>query len=363
MKKIILLILTLAISAFMLASCKDKDNENENNQNSENGGNQNNAIVCVNHKDENGDYICDVCEEIIFEEDVEVTVEFTIKDTDGAALSGISAIFTDGDGNIVISDPSDENGKITVDLYTGRHSVTYDYDGDVLGYYLSETTSVEIKKDTKAIDLYLKDNNPDGTAEKPYSILAEDESITIEANTAYYYIVYRSVNLTFSIEGESLKLTYANQEYTPDADNKISFSLLGDDTNAVALMLIENTSNEDKTYPVSVKSFPGSYGNPYVLTTLGESVNTDLITSDQIVYYSFVAEKDGTFSITLMSEKCSVSMTNATNSQNANTTGDAENKTVELEVKAGDKIMIDFSTNVKAGVVVTFVPAFTENAE
>ncbi|MBQ9070148.1 MAG: hypothetical protein IJY23_02195 [Clostridia bacterium] len=360
MKKILLLILMLALSISMLAACDNGEDDNENGN--DNDGN-NITTPCVEHTDDNGDHICDVCEEIIFEEDVEVTVELNIKDTDGLPLCGVKAIFTDEDGNIVISGESDADGKASATLYVGRHSVTYDYDSASLGYYLSETTSVQVAKDTTTLELYLMDNNPDGTAEKPYAISADDESITIGANTSYYYIIYRAVDVSFELSGEGVKVTYGENVYTPDGDGKIKFALLGEDTNSVASLLIENTTAAEKTYSVKVESVPGSYGNPFVIESVGATVTTATITSDDIVYYSYTASADGTFTVTLTSEKSSISMTNARNSQNANTSSEAETQTISLTVKEGDVILIDCSTTAKDGVVVTFVPEFEEATE
>ena len=352
MKKLILLILMLALSATMLASCKDKGNDENNNDND----NKNDIVTpCVTHTDDNNDSICDVCEEIIFEEDVEVEVVFTVKDTDGNALAGFKAIFTDSDGNVVTSENTGADGKVSVSLYVGRHSVTYDYDSEVYGYYLSSTTSVQINKDTEALDLYLIDNNPDGSEDKPFSISFEDASITVGANTSYNYIIYRVVNLSFELTGEGAKVKYGNDEYTPDGNGKIRLNLVGTDTNSVARLVIENTTNEAKTYGVKVESTPGSQANPFVIENAGVTLSTGSITSDDIVYYSFTADADGIFSITVTSDTGSVSMTNASNSQNVTMNSDSV-KTVSLFVKAGDKIIIDVSTNSKSEVVVTFIP-------
>lgn len=360
MKKILLLILMLALSISMLAACDNGEDDNENGN--DNDGN-NITTPCVEHTDDNGDSICDVCEEIIFEEDVEVTVELTIKDTDGLPLCGVKAIFTDEDGNIVISGESDADGKASATLYIGRHSVTYEYDEAVFGYYLSETTSVQVANDTEALDLYLYDNNPDGTEAKPYDISVGDESITIEANTSYYYIIYRAVSLNFELSGENVKVTCGETVYTPDGDGKIKLEFVGGDTNSVTKLLIENTSAQTQTYSVKLETEPGSQSNPLVIESLGAAVSTDTITSDDIVYYSYTASADGTFTVTLTSEKSSISMTNARNSQNANTSSEAETQTISLTVKEGDVILIDCSTTAKDGVVVTFVPEFEEATE
>ena len=356
MKKLILLISMLALFATMLASCKDKGNDENNN---DNGSETDNNTPCATHTDDNGDSICDVCEEIIFLEDTEVEVVFTVKDTDGNALSGFKAIFTDSEGNVVTSEESGADGRITVSLYHGRHSVTYDYNSEVYGYYLSSTTSIQINGDTSALDLYLIDNNPDGSEEKPFAISYENESITLGANTSYHYIIYRVVNLSFELTGENVKVKYGEAEYTPDENGKIRFNLVGVDTNSVARLVIENTANEEKTYGVNVESIPGSQANPFIIENAGTAVSTGNITSDNIVYYSFTADADGIFSITVTSDTGSVSMTNTSNSQNVTMNSDSV-KTVSLSVKAGDKIIIDVSTNSKTEVVVTFLPELSD---
>lgn len=277
-------------------------------------------------------------ESSVVEQAKDVSVTFTVKDQDALTVANVKVTFTD-ENDDTMSATSDANGQFTITLKEGEYSVSYDNDLETLGgYYLPETTGITVEKTVTAMDLLMTNNTPNGTLGREFALSVDENEITIPANTSYYYIVYRAVNLYADIEGEGAKVTYRDTEYVADETGKIAFALLGTSTNSAEILLIENTTATEQTYKVTVQAAPGSQGNPYTLT-LDEEITTKALVSGENVYYTYTATAAGTLQITIKTEKTYVSMTNASNSLNANTKDD-EDGVIGLTVNEGDEIII-----------------------
>ena len=373
MKRILSLLLCIALlacCAWSLASCggdpctehtdADKDGKCDNCS----------AAVepepCDEHTDADGDYLCDDCGAAVLPEGpTQVELTFTVKDDEGDTLAGVTVILTHGEDSTynVTTAASDADGKINAKIYTGTYHVSFDYDTDTLGYYLSDTSSITVAKDTAALDLLLIDNNPDGSADKPYVLSADENTVALPASTAYNYIIYRAVNLYFdATDAEGVKVTYNDTEYTADADGRIYFPLLGTDTNSVESLLIENTSTAEIEFTVTVASAPGSQGNPIIIENVGSAITTAPLGNEDIVYYSYTATVTGVFTVTVSTEGASVSMLNTRNSQSVNSASDASDGVLVLEVNEGDVILIDLSGTATGDdtATVTFTPEISE---
>ena len=373
MKKIFLLLLCLALaisSAVIMTACGD-DPCTEHVDADKNGKCDNcDADVkpepCTEHTDADGDYLCDECGAAVLPEGpVQVDVTFTVKDDEGDLLAGISAILTHGEDSTynVTTSASGADGKITAKLYTGTYSVSYDYDTDAIGYYFGDTTTITVSESATALELLLVDNNPNGTADKPFVISADANEVTIPASTSYNYIVYRAVDLYFDATGAAgVKVSYKDVEYTADAEGKIYFALLGTDTNSVESLVIENTTAADVSFTVTIASKPGTQGNPLILESVGTAVTTEPLGADDIVYYSYTATASGAFTVTIGTDGAYVSMLNTRNSQSVNSASDADDGVLVLEVNEGDVIIIDLSSGATgdATEAVTFTPELSE---
>ena len=272
-----------------------------------------------------------------------------------------TVIFSSKDDNSTdepVTGVSTDDGKLTVTLAIGSYFVLYDYDTSVLGYYISDTSEINVTKDTKALPLYLVNNNPDGSTDRPYALSVGENIIELPAGTAYHYIVYRAVKLFVTVEGEGVKVVYGENEYTPN-DGVIVFDLLGADTNSVEGFVIENTLDAETAVSVVINSVPGTSGNPLVIETLGEEISKGGLTSNDIVYYSYTATKSGTLTITVISEATAASMINSRNSVAVSTESEQTN-VIELEVEEGDVIIIDFATTVKENATITFIADYRD---
>lgn len=366
MRKILLLILCLALAAscLVLTACGgDTCTEHvdaDNNGKCDNCGADVEKAPCTEHTDADGDFLCDDCGAAVLPkgpEEVEIT--FTVKDNEGDILAGVSVIFAhpENEEYNVTTAASDTNGKITAKLYTGTYSVFYDYDTDAIGYYFGDTNEITVSADTKTVDLVLIDNNPDGSTDKPFVLSAGENNIVIPTGVSYNYIIYRAVNLYFNATGATgAKVIYNDTEYTADADGVIYFALLGQDTNSAEQLVIENTAAEEISFSIEINSAPGTYGNPLVIENVGTAITTDTIASGSTVYYTYTATFSGVFRVTIGTDGAYVSMANNNTYESVNSTEDAEDGVLVLEVNEGDVIMIDLSITSGEAREITFTP-------
>lgn len=369
MKKIllILLCLTLAASCFVMTACGDTPTECTEHTDADSNGKCDNCgadveVECTEHTDADADYLCDNCGAAVLPAGpAQADVTITVKDDAGNVLAGFSAIFSheENEEYNLFTSASDANGKITAKLYTGTYYVSFDYDIDTLGYYLNETNYVTIEKDTTALEIVLVDNNPDGSVDKPYTMMAGENEISIPAGASYNFIVYRAVGLFFdAAHAHGIKVNYGEAEYIGDAYGNIYFALLGEDTNSAEQFVITNTGDADITFTVELLSAPGTYGNPFVIDAVGTAITTPALNSDDIVYYTYTATASGVFTVTIGTEGAYVAMLNSTTYENVNSDEDATDGVIFFQVNEGDVIVIDISLDnaISSDSTVTFTP-------
>lgn len=350
MKKIFAMILALSLLLASLAiftACGDNG--------SGDGGEEDNA-PCTEHIDTDGDLRCDNCAVYVpapkppAPEVVNAT--FVVKDTDGFILPGVTVTFTHEDYNNK-NGVSGEDGSFDLSITEGTYNIYFDYDISVLGYYLSQTRSVTINKNTTTYELLLVNNNPDGTAEHPYSLSVGENAVTIPANTAYYFVVYHSMQLSFSAKDTAgITVTYEGTVYEAGNNNEMYFPLSGSNSTSTEIIVIANTTDADKQLNIEIGSLPGSRENPIVITTLGLEIATESIeTRESIVYYTYTAAADGQLVITLKSADSTISISH---NDNTETTSEVDG-VISIEVTAGDVISIECQVTVADNQVV-FVP-------
>lgn len=363
MKKLLLLILSVAMIISMLAfvtscggDCTEHVDADKDGKCDECG--ETVEVVCTEHKDENDDVLCDICGEVYVKPvvKVEVDVAFNVKDQDGAAVPNVHVTFAPKKGGDAVVANADQAGSFTVKLEVGGYRVSYEYDADAIGYYLPDTTDILVSETTSSLELKMTNTTPNGTAARPYVIAPGENETTIPAGASCYYTVGHAIGLLVDVRSDSVKVKYAGTEYTP-VSGVATVALLGEDTNSVAVLEIENTSDAELTFTVELYSRPGTSGNPYVIENVGESVTTEPTTRDSILYYSYTATEAGTLTLTLSTEGAAANMLNTTNSVADSTTGSGN--TITLSVASGDKIIIDCSTSSETPVEITFALSFT----
>ncbi|MBR5139806.1 MAG: hypothetical protein IKV16_02005 [Clostridia bacterium] len=348
MRKILLLILSLTLVfslSALLFSCGDEEDPNI-------------QEPCTSHKDEDENGLCDVCGEVtivIPEAPSAVSVVFTAKDQDGAIVPGVTFTFTEKGKNDAtpIVKTCDSEGKMSVSLVPAVYRIQCDYNSDEIGYYFLDTTEIKVEASSTALDILLINNTPNGSASRPYPLYVDEENkISIPAGGSSYYIVYHAVNLVVSLEAEGVKVTYSGAEYLPDSEGKLSFALLGVDSNSTETFMIENLGDQALELNVMVTPKEGTLGNPYTVEALDVEIIKSGLTSDDVVYYAYVASFTGTLTLTVTSEDSYAAMNS--NSVQVSTFASGSN-VISLEVSEGDRVVIDLATTVEEDATVSFI--------
>ena len=358
MKKLLLFIMILSIALLSLASCgKCKEHID---QDGNNLCDKCEAVISTEcqHVDEDDDMVCDKCEEVYIKptEKIEVDVVFTVADQDAEVIGGITVTLVNQKGGTPIVCTSAENGTFSAKVEVGNYNVSYDYNADLIGYYLADTSKISVTEKTTAITLNMINNNPNGTASRPFVPYYGENEITVPAGETYYFTVYRAVNQIVVVNSADVKVVYKTETYTPEA-GILTFALLGEDTNSVETFSIENTSSAEISFTYEITSLPGTMGNPLVISALGEAVVSPAMVEGQILYYTYTATADGTLTLTLETVGAYASVMNTSNSI---TERIADTGSVSLTVKAGDVINIDCGYTVSGGPATDVVFTLTQ---
>lgn len=357
MKKILLLILICAIAFTALTACgKCKEHVDEDKDGKCDKCDEAVEIVCTEHTDADGDKMCDVCDELLLDPtppEVTVTVNFTLKDQDGAIIPGVKVIFSPKKGGTPVTATSDASGKLTAALVTGGYSVSYDYNSEEIGYYLPDTTSVTVEESTTELALSMTNNTPNGTASRPYIASVDGADYTVPAGRSLYFGVSRVTGAIFAkINSDAVKVTYRGEEIAA-VDGVIDFAITSEDTNTLQLFTVENTTAADITVNVSLYTPLGSYDNPHVVTDLAAPFVAEGVTKEYSIYYTYTAAVSGTLTISL--DSGAAYMQNMSNSIVQNAAGAA---TASIEVGAGQTVRIGCSGVSDAAINVTFTLTF-----
>ena len=315
---------------------------------------------CTEHVDADDNGMCDKCDSsmLVPSGKVEVNVTLTVKDHEGAVVPSVTVTLTERgaiDGAGAVSGTSGADGRLTAKLRSdSTYLVSVEYDPDTVGFYTLTTTEIAVPKSSTAFDIIMENKTPNGTEARPYNLSVESNALTIPAGETVYYILYRAYNLVANVTASNIKVEYNGTESTPDENGLISFPFVGTDTNSVANIKITSTGAADEAVDFLIESFPGTIGNPYNITSLGEEiVNTD-VEKGSTVYYSFKAEAVGTLTLTVTSAYTHASMQN--NSYQTSTT-EADSMTISLDVAAGDEVMINLTTSADENAVISFTVA------
>ncbi len=348
MKRFLLILLSLALlvsCAVFMTACGDEP-------------------PCTEHTDGDNNGMCDNCNaDMLPKGPVKTNATFTLKDHEGDLIGGVTVTLTERgaiNGEGAVSATSGADGKFTLILEEGTYLVSADYNSsEIGGYYGLKTTEVTVAGATAAFDIIFEDNTPNGSESRPYPLSVGDNELTVPAGQSVYYILYRAYNLRAIVTSSDIKIEYEAKTLTPDADNKISFNFEGEDHNSVANVKITSTGEADATVSFLIEAFPGTLGNPYKITDLGETITSEPLSENALVYYTYTADKDGTLTIDVKSADTSASMQNNSVSVSTDSEG---SMTISLEVKAGDTVVINLATPVDDASV-SFDLSLTEAAE
>lgn len=302
MKKILILALAITL-IFALASC---------------GG-------CDSHVDENGDSVCDKCEEYIT-----VKVKFNVKYDNGKAFSEAKLLLERGGKTIEIA--IDANGNGSADVPVGLYYVSFD------GPYMTDVEGVKIDLQTSEINLTVIDNTPDGSEEKPFFISETENQVTLAPGQEIFYRCHASSAKYIRVNNDYIIINYDGDIY--QSENGCVEVLLKAVSGDFAEFSLQNNAKKEITTTLYFEAPLGSAENPIDL-----SMNSiiQIVSSDCTTYYSWTAYKDGMLTINSDIEGVEVSLTKILDGDIPLKSETDENGVVSMEVLTGDVIKIEVS--------------------
>ncbi len=241
----------------------------------------------------------------------EVNCSITIMDQDGVAIPNVSFTLLGKQTNAV-EGKTDEAGNCTLTITEGEYTVSISTETLPSGY-LPDDNSLTVTPGTTEYVLKVNNNNPNGTADRPFPIVEETTVVTVPAGTSYTYVMFNAVDRTLKIENTTLTVTYKNEDYTPDENGNISIPLTNESPRDPGYFTLTNTTDADVEATVTIESTPGSVNNPIIVEVLGEDI-TAIVLKETTVYYKWTATKTGVLMVTCENTANHISMTNLTNS-------------------------------------------------
>ena len=292
---------------------------------------------------------------------VEVSFVFNVKDQDGNALAGVELQLLDG-SEVVFDGTSDVSGVISGKVLSGKYTVSYEKIPE--GYQPESYASSVDVTDNAVFELVFNDVTPDGSVEKPFVILSEENEIKIPAGATYNYVIYRPGNRIITIENTAVELVYLDKTYTADANGKLELQLMSEDSSRdSAVFTMANKTDAEISFVLVLASVLGSTDNPIAITSLDSEV-TATVQPEGIVYYSWVAVKSGVIKVSSDTEYNNISLVNKTVSSVTSFT--SGRKCEYLAVSAGDEIGINVSAigqSTEARDVVFTLSEYSASAE
>lgn len=299
---------------------------------------------CDGHVDKNDDGKCDKCEEPYEDGDEESDIvkeqcSFTVIDSDGNKLSG--AKFTLTLGSVTEALTSGTDGKATVELFPGEYAVEFDYDSIPSGF-LPSVSTVEISSENKSFELLLVNNNPNGTADRPYFITEDETPLELSVNAEIYYVLRGGAGKTLVIENDDVSVTYNGTAYTPE-DGVVSIPIEAQ-IGSMNSFSVKNTATTSNSVVIKLVSPLGAMDNPIVMT---ENTVVAKAPVDGSVCYKWTATSAGVLVVTSANERNNITLINSTtNAVSTQTDGSVGEYMI---VAAGDEVIISVSAKAKSG--------------
>ncbi|MBR6676988.1 MAG: hypothetical protein IKL24_06635 [Clostridia bacterium] len=191
-----------------------------------------------------------------------------------------------------------------------------------------------------------------GTEAEPYLEIPQIEgdfmsvtTVAIPSGKEYHYDIYRVGSMVLTVNDANAYVICGGTRY--DAVNGtvtvIVPSALASDS---VSFVIGNKGQSAASFKLIFKNPEGSMANPVKVTSIGQSYSVDLAAGDEDGHtYRYVAERAGTVRFYLTATADSIlSVTNNRNSAQRNTDADLQGSYIELEVNAGDELIIIVGT-------------------
>lgn len=321
MKKLLLMILSLALSVSVMAlvtSCDTTPPDNE---------------PCLEHTDLDGNGLCDdckaempiiptcehkdsdyneLCDNCYQPYSVPVDFTLTLLDESGAAVSGISITLYKNNVSAFTA-TTDAQGKVSGTVNAGNYTVNAEGFPE---FWYSDASYVNIlvNATNKDFSYTAYDNTPTGSVDNPFH--AEDAntgagvSTDMPAGAEYYFTVKGISTRDLVINNASVKVTYDGNDYLPEGDTVRVRLNATSNVNEQIIFKVTNTSTEANTVVLSFEALPGSSDNPYAAELDTETVIE--VVEDGSVHYKWTASASGILMVKSETAANNISMYNTT---------------------------------------------------
>jgi len=182
-----------------------------------------------------------------------------------------------------------------------------------------------------------------GTEESPIWLSGMENTISVRPGTTVYCNVIRGgVDMTVTVDGD-LAITYGGVGQ-PVVNGAIAIDNLQATPNT-PIPLVFTNSGEEKVECKIRFAFPtGTMDNPEIITEMGEHT-AEVIGNSQGYFYTWFAEGDGQFTITMLGDDWVYVMNNLTSYAYGGFNDSNGSKVSEtISVKTGDEIQINIGT-------------------
>lgn len=302
------------------------------------------ACASCEHVDADDDYLCDKCGEHYDDGDndvgpeiTDVEVAFSVRLDNGEALSGVNITFASKTDSYNVVSGAD--GSIKLSLKPGNYSIDYDYD-TLPEYCTPETFGVKITEETTSVSLVVVDNQPDGSKEKPFYISESITEITIEPGQEIFFN-YRGTTEKYVRVYHAAAVVYYGEEVGVAVDGVTNLLLQPADVGRISTFSVKNTSDTAFTTNMELVAPLGTIENPIVLE---ENNATVTVQPEQVIYYSWTADKSGMLVLASPTERNNVSLTKVLDNDVLIISMTDGSAAAYLPVSAGDVVTISVSS-------------------
>ena len=278
--------------------------------------------------------------QISFENGKKVNVQFTIsnaaffytvfvKDENGASQEGVELLLYDKSLKLIGSGTTKENGAHSFNLVNGDYFVVVNSKN---GLYADV---VEFKKNhAMTADMILSEEAA-GSSRNTAIFLPGDIDVSLEKDASLWYSVPDYDGKVIEIESKTAIIRYGIEDYSADENGVIRVALNSKNGGKFKL----STSDEAGEKITGIVYRPGSKETPFKIDATESYVFDIKVPENKEVYYSFVADKDGTVRIESTTEYAYILINGNPNKKS---------------VKAGETVLICFASKNDSSVDVEY---------
>ena len=270
------------------------------------------------------------------DENAEDNCTFTLSTDEGDVAANVKFTLTAGESTYNLT--ANANGVATAELPVGTYSIEYD-DTTLPTGCIPDVFSVTVTDTAKAFTLLLIDNNPNGSANKPFVIMDDATEVYLNAGEEFYYR-YRGERATLYVGSDSVSVVYNGTTYAPE-DGKVTVEIAAADYTGT-IFSIKNTGTRSVETEIEIVFPLGSTNNPIEIEDISSPIPVN-VPKGGSMYYKWTATESGTLTVSTDNMLSHVSFYNSSTGVYANILSGVGTET--LACTEGDVIIIEVSCN------------------